>query len=383
MQRSKVIVVFILITYAKSKQQETDENKKPLVSFRLKMEELPEPHNVIKDETSDKFVSFLMNNVKELFLNTDNLTITMEITDTTESDIPTTNNTSESFLNADRTSIEPYSYKKMRSNFDPTTTTEKIYFEIFRPSHPYPKLNRSNETDSDLINLKEDIEIKTKDQLKNYVLQSLKFSIINISSLEEQFEGPGRSCIICDSVTNENCNDPTFKLMPSILCEREDDLCYSQHTPFGIIDRGCFNINHNLTLFVCACNLCNYISISEMPYIFANKRDWIENVIELSRAKRFRESIFKDMSCLRCEVNVTAKTGDVVADTNCLDGNIAMLPHQVCASDEICAVKAVRSEGYMWRGCVSEPLYNYWWTLCDSDLCNYESIVSVYDGIRT
>ncbi|XP_047514595.1 uncharacterized protein LOC125055910 isoform X1 [Pieris napi] len=188
-----------------------------------------------------------------------------------------------------------------------------------------------------------------------------------------------RSCIFCNNVEVEYCDDPKNKLISSIVCEQDEDLCYSQHTPFGLVDRGCFNINRNITTYFCSCNLCNYIAISEMPHIFSRKQDWIENVKEMSRLKRFRRSIFKDMSCLRCEINGTTKSGDILYSTNCLEGNIGSLPLQLCAKNEICAVKAIRSEGYMWRGCVSKPLYNYWWTLCDTDLCNYEALVSIFD----
>lgn len=97
------------------------------------------------------------------------------------------------------------------------------------------------------------------------------------------------------------------------------------HTPFGIVDRGCFDVNHNLSTYVCSCNLCNYISISEMPYMFSGKQDWLENVKELYRTKRLRNSIHKDMSCLRCEVNATLKTTDMLDNENCLAGNMYVL----------------------------------------------------------
>lgn len=109
--------------------------------------------------------------------------------------------------------------------------------------------------------------------------------------------------------------------VPSTICTRNEDVCYSQHTPFGIVSRGCFDVYNNLTMYVCSCNICNYISISEMPHIFSTKRDWIGNVIELSRTKSFRKSIFKDMSCLTCEVNA-AVTGTLINNTDCLEGNM-------------------------------------------------------------
>ncbi|XP_047531431.1 uncharacterized protein LOC125067096 [Vanessa atalanta] len=202
-----------------------------------------------------------------------------------------------------------------------------------------------------------------------------------MSFIENDISIPKRSCISCNNIISMGCSDPKNKLIPSIICKNNEDMCYSQHTPFGIVNRGCFNIYRNLTTYVCSCNLCNYISISEMPHIFSMKRDWIENVIELSRTKSFRNSIFKDMSCLRCEVNTTktVMAEDVSANTNCLEGHISALPIQECAENEICGVKAIRSEGYVWRGCLANPLYNYWWRFCDSDLCNHDSLVSIFE----
>ncbi|CAK1555172.1 unnamed protein product [Leptosia nina] len=189
-------------------------------------------------------------------------------------------------------------------------------------------------------------------------------------------------CKVCDTKginrgVDKQCREG--KDIPSTLCEEDEDICYSQHTPFGLVDRGCYNINRNITTYFCACNLCNYIAISEMPHIFSRKQDWVENVIEITRNRRLRQSIYKDMSCLRCEVNITTKSGDILDNTNCLEGNIGGLPLQLCAENEICAVKAIRSEGYLWRGCVSRPLYNYWWTLCETDLCNVDALVSMFD----
>ncbi|CAH1636416.1 unnamed protein product [Spodoptera littoralis] len=205
---------------------------------------------------------------------------------------------------------------------------------------------------------------------------------IRFNSSESEFGDMKRSCIMCNNVATEDCNDPKNKLIPSIMCEHDDDVCYSLHTPFGIVDRGCYNVNHNISTYVCSCNLCNYISISEMPFMFSKKRDWIDNVIELSRTRHFRKSVFKDMSCLRCEVNTTTKTGDMLDSANCLEGSIGNLPVEDCRVDEICAVRALRADGYIWRGCVKAPLYNYWWAVCDRDLCNYDPPVILYDFVN-
>ncbi|KAL4716095.1 hypothetical protein ACJJTC_013872 [Scirpophaga incertulas] len=183
------------------------------------------------------------------------------------------------------------------------------------------------------------------------------------------------SCLHCNNIALENCNDPKNSTIPSTVCERDGDLCYSQHTPFGVIDRGCFSVNHNLSTYVCSCNLCNYIPITEMPYIFLSKLDWIDNVVDLSYARRLRKSVLKEMSCLRCETNSSIVNGmNSMDETNCLEGNMFY-----CGENEVCAVKAVKKDGYMWRGCVKQPLYNYWWALCDTDLCNYDAVASVYD----
>ncbi|RVE54042.1 hypothetical protein evm_001445 [Chilo suppressalis] len=201
----------------------------------------------------------------------------------------------------------------------------------------------------------------------------------NVTLFDIGYSDKVRSCIYCNNVDLENCNDPKNRLIPSTVCERDDDLCYSMHTPFGVIDRGCFNVNHNLTTYVCSCNLCNYISISEMPYIFSKKQDWIDNVIELARMRSFRHSVMKEMSCLKCEANSTVKSADVLETSNCLQGSIGSVPTEFCDKNEVCAVQVIRKQGYVWRGCTKFPLFNYWWTLCDNDLCNYDVVASIYD----
>lgn len=110
--------------------------------------------------------------------------------------------------------------------------------------------------------------------------------------------------------------------MNVVSCQDKDDVCYSQHTPFGVVNRGCFNTRKNLTIFVCAFNLCNHASITDLPYMFKTKEDWVKNVMELSRLKYLTKNVFKDMRCLHCEVNGTTKNlvsdGDVMEEVNCL-----------------------------------------------------------------
>lgn len=113
-----------------------------------------------------------------------------------------------------------------------------------------------------------------------------------------------------------------FRKSLAIVCQDKDDECYSQTTPFGVVHRGCFNARKNLTTYVCACNFCNHIPITELPYMFQSKSYWVKNVIELSRSQYLSRIVFKDMSCLRCEVNGTSKSlvnnGNILAELNCL-----------------------------------------------------------------
>ncbi|XP_073955049.1 uncharacterized protein isoform X2 [Choristoneura fumiferana] len=137
-----------------------------------------------------------------------------------------------------------------------------------------------------------------------------------------------KSCIFCNNIELEDCTDPTNKLVPSIACQHEDDVCYTMHTPFGIVDRGCFNVKYNLTEYVCSCNLCNYIPVTELPHRFSHKKEWVENVIEQSNTINFKKSVFKDMTCVACEVNATSISPNVQDNNNCYEGNVR-LSHKI------------------------------------------------------
>lgn len=109
-----------------------------------------------------------------------------------------------------------------------------------------------------------------------------------------------------------------------MVCENDRDNCYSLHTPFGIVDRGCYNIHQNISIYVCACNLCNSKSINDMPIMFNTKQDWIKNVINLSYSRRLKKSILHELSCLHCEVQSAEHSDRESAD--CIDGNVYVLP---------------------------------------------------------
>ncbi|XP_050674465.1 uncharacterized protein LOC126971981 [Leptidea sinapis] len=232
-----------------------------------------------------------------------------------------------------------------------------------------------------LLNSTKDAEIIEKTaREKNVQMTFIKNSVLPTypTITPTEYTGPPkRSCIKCDNTILEDCVNPVNKVVPTITCDRQQDLCYSQHTPFGLVDRGCFNVNHNITTYVCSCNLCNYLAISGLSVIFSTKQDWKDNVIEMSRTKRFRRTILKKMSCLKCEVKMSTKTGDDVDRVNCLEGNMYRI--QECKENEICAVRARRSEGYLWRGCATKPLFNYWFGLCDTDICNHDKLISIFD----
>ncbi|XP_059057513.1 uncharacterized protein LOC131851100 [Achroia grisella] len=388
----KYINVFIyvhVITTLESEEIQSIHSKNHLPYFRRKVEEALED-NITERASSDNphLVSFLIKNVKEIFnelYNTDSTKITtishMKIAkDNIFKQLPTRStllfnvNVTLSTFSSNNVSAHLLLNDAMvyNDNFSSTNFSNESYTSSQLPKDFY-KLTERHE----LMRLSKNLMFFETDQKDFSILKKTDAFTLNASEYDIAFSR--RSCIACNNVITEDCNDPKNKLISSVICARDDDLCYSLHTPFGIIDRGCFNTNHNLTTYVCSCNLCNYISISEMPYIFSKKQDWIDNVVELSRTRHFRKTVFKDMSCLKCEVNMTIKKGDMLDKANCLEGNVGTLPLQKCQKNEICAVKAIKNDGYIWRGCIKSPLYNYWWTFCDSDLCNYDAIASLYD----
>ncbi|XP_045536056.1 uncharacterized protein LOC106711354 [Papilio machaon] len=277
----------------------------------------------------------------------------------------------------------PYSISSNSYSENPTTQSYKL---PTRTTGIYYTINVES-IKSELLNIT-NVQIIEKGKNEPIMLTRKQdhihddISIYNVPVAGKEMASLKRSCVVCNNIQMHECNEPKNKMLPHTRCENEEDLCYTQQTPFGLIDRGCFNVNQNITTYVCSCNLCNYIPISDMPYKFSKRKDWLDNIIDISRTRDFRSSIFKNMSCLSCEVNYTSPSSILLEHINCQDGNIGMLPKVQCADDEICGVKALKNKGYVWRGCLRSPLYNYWWSLCDSDLCNTDNIVSLYDEIR-
>ncbi|XP_028040554.1 uncharacterized protein LOC114250760 [Bombyx mandarina] len=375
------ISIILTIFAFRTNTGKSQSNNKYLPSFRIHAEESEHYDGVKshKDNESSNLVAFLVENVKRIF---DDLHETTSIINRSLEKLDTLSEVQTQTLNHDdEDKVENINVVK---SSEATKYNTKIAGKVDKAYNKVTKRRKLNDatTINYQIHLSRDLMYhKTSslaEQLTNRAENNTNCNLLYETQLE-RFAHRRRSCIACDNIMAKDCSDPKNKLVPSILCEREDDLCYSMHTPFGIIDRGCFNVNYNISTYVCSCNLCNYISISEMPYIFSSKRDWVDNVVELSRTIRFRKSVFKDMSCLRCEVNVTTERGDMLDSANCLEGNVGLLPREICGEDEICVVKSIRSQGYIWRGCAKSPLYNYWWKYCDSDLCNYDSITSIYD----
>ncbi|XP_050348944.1 uncharacterized protein LOC126772584 [Nymphalis io] len=351
-----------------------------LQDFRRQTEEirLEKPPKIENDESSQNLVTFLVNNVKQIFTDAEEPIILLEPDLNTESkntiEISTTDIKSTTAL--DETVSIPTKQNMSEMMTVDESNTSKANVKVITV-----EVSKNDTKVENLLAKGYDSFHKTYIQDSKHEMkkkQPFNSTVIKMSFTENEINLSKRSCISCNNIVSMGCSEPKNKLIPSVICKNNEDMCYSQHTPFGIVNRGCFNIHRNLTTYVCSCNLCNYISISEMPHIFSMKRDWIENVIELSRTKSFRSSIFKDMSCLRCEVNATLTT-DLIYKTNCLEGHISSLPIQECGENEICGIKAIRSEGYIWRGCLASPLYNHWWMFCDSDLCNHDSLVSIFE----
>lgn len=105
-----------------------------------------------------------------------------------------------------------------------------------------------------------------------------------------------------------------------MVCENERDKCYSLHTPFGIVDRGCYNVQQNVSIYVCSCNQCNSKSINDMPVMFDTKQEWIKNIVDLSYSRRLKKSILRELTCLTCEVQKAEHSDRESSD--CIDGNV-------------------------------------------------------------
>ncbi|CAG9787693.1 unnamed protein product [Diatraea saccharalis] len=345
-------------------------SKNPLPYFRRQVEEVTDNLALKKELNEDSrsnLVSLLIKNAKEIYseldeANTETST-TVTRTTTTCTSIVTSwalfdNNTIDNITYNDLIghtiafTIKTTNDTNSTSRFQPIetiTNKTRIIVDFDSDNHEIAKDNEilisyKNATlmsfsDIELVNM--DIatnayELVEKDELmplsKNLILfetdpkgrdqKKDELSGQNVTVVDLNYFDRVRSCIYCNNLEMESCNDPKNRLIPSRVCERDDDLCYSLHTPFGVIDRGCFNVNHNLTTYVCSCNLCNYISISEMPYIFSKKQDWIDNVIELARMRKFRRSVMKEMACLKCEANLSLKNSNTLETSNCLHGNL-------------------------------------------------------------
>lgn len=99
-------------------------------------------------------------------------------------------------------------------------------------------------------------------------------------------------------------------------------MCYSMHTPFGIVDRGCTNPYSSLSTFVCADQLCNTMTISELPFVFSKKYEWKRNVKEIiNYFHEVRENPAHTLICLKCEANVTF-SGTTQNNIKCLSGSL-------------------------------------------------------------
>ncbi|CAK1585525.1 unnamed protein product [Parnassius mnemosyne] len=320
-----------MITFAKCNEETTQNIKKPLLNFRRQVEELPDESTSERNEedANINLVAFLVNNVKEIF-GVEATTTSLEKTRATNATmvISKITNKTISTIKPNTTTTAPITRTTHLTNvtFATRTTTANLTTAIVTTTNSVSKstVNKKSKQ-TELFNLTNNIDIiekKRRAQIKAKTKPKINLYIEPPFPNMTDLNPPRRSCIVCNNVQLQECNDPKNKLIPSVICDHEEDLCYSQQTPFGLIDRGCFNGNLNLTTYVCSCNLCNYISISEMPYIFSKKKDWIENVIDLTRSKSFRTSIYKDMSCLSCEVNSTTKTLDMLDNALCLEGNM-------------------------------------------------------------
>lgn len=207
----EAILVLIFANIAKCKHdiKEASKSKNPLPYFRRQVEGLAEgstvePHT---DDLSSNLVSFLVKNAKEIFddindgnevieLSTASLTtddfkatkpITREVTTITLAVLPYDNLSLTTLL--DRNLIEPLTNEE---DIEKTLRSELM--------HLTKELKTYEKSDINLLNMDDAVVLTS---ISSYVLETTE---------QSDLSEPKRSCIFCNNIMSENCNDPQNKL---------------------------------------------------------------------------------------------------------------------------------------------------------------------------
>lgn len=234
---NKVIILYqffyIYLTNVNS-ESNTNENvkgKKFIPYFRRQVEEIEDKNLLEKDDPNSNFVSFIVNNVKEIF--DDDLEKSeirpIKVNTTTEIYTETTSTTT---LKPTATAGPTTVFLRPTVNVTETTTfstsvhptrTDVIIYENLTLStliEDLPTLAGGlygiNSKSPKLI--AKDIKFvgraDKKDRKVNLIARVFPNSFFNANNLSEADaeQDPRRSCIMCNNVEAEDCNDPKNKL---------------------------------------------------------------------------------------------------------------------------------------------------------------------------
>lgn len=195
--------------------KERNKRIESLPSFRKQVEEISqETSGDLDDDTSQNLVSLLVNNAKQIFTDTEEPTIILE------PDLNTKNN-----KNIEESTIYPSSthnstvneYNGIATNIQDVNSTINVKNEDVE-NLVYTKSITDSSQKEDIskrqLNLSGDFLIQesqheSKDSRKSRTRSSI---ILNMTLPEKDNSAPRRSCIECNNVLSNECNNPKNKL---------------------------------------------------------------------------------------------------------------------------------------------------------------------------
>lgn len=224
-----ILILFLIIIYVKCEQKEHTKSKNHLPYFRRKVEEIEGADFFETTETEDhhNLVSFLVKNVREIFddlienSETAKETIASTKITTTESTTPTPLSTSTSTVLL-RPVIGISTTEANISSSSISTSTHIYTNDVMLVQHLplttlLDKKHESTErygTREGLLQLSKDFNFYAKtDKKEREVPGSVQpYHVGNATEADTETSDPRRSCIMCNNVASEDCNDPKNKL---------------------------------------------------------------------------------------------------------------------------------------------------------------------------
>ncbi|KPI94119.1 hypothetical protein RR46_06570 [Papilio xuthus] len=400
--RRIVFNLFLLIHLANCIEKQTPKVKNLLPNFRRQVEEIPEEFTTEKseDDANLNLVAFLVKNAKEIFGetedNTDVVTKTSKITETTTFRQKTTLLKDRRTLPADRTFSDENTFLEQRPALEERTvlkektlTEEKIWPE--ESTFPIAKaFTEGVSIDEETFNKEGTLpEVMTssvpfskktlfavkssKSLLRNLTTNTINdFTTVWSPSLSNPL-----GTISSTTTTTPTTTSIRYSLSSPLTSYLENTTTQSYKLPTRTT-----GIEYTINVESIKSDLLNITNVQiiekgkKEPIMLTRKQDRIHDDISIYNVPvAAKEMGSLKRSCIACN-NIQ------MHECNEPKNKIGILPKVQCADDEICGVKALKNKGYVWRGCLRSPLYNYWWSLCDSDLCNTDNIVSLYDEIR-